>query len=107
MAAPLRFGLVGYKFMGKAHSNALSRIPMFFDTDRPIQRKILCGRDAEWAGQAARRLGWQEVETDWRALVAREDIDCVDITAPSNVHKEIALPPRKTASTSFARSPWP
>ncbi len=105
MAAPLRFGLVGYKFMGKAHSNALSRIPMFFDTDRPIQRKVLCGRDAAWAGEAARRLGWQEVETDWRALVAREDIDCVDITAPSNVHKEIALAAAANGKHIFCEKP--
>ncbi len=102
---PLRFGLVGYKFMGKAHSNALARIPMFFETDQPIERRVLCGRDAEWVRQAANKLGWQQVETDWRKMVEREDIDCVDITAPSNFHKEIAIGAAQNGKHVFCEKP--
>lgn len=82
MAGTLNFGLVGYKFMGKAHSNALARIPMFFDTELSIRRRALCGRDAEWVRQAADQLGWEEVETDWRRLVERADIDAIDPPHP-------------------------
>lgn len=80
----IRFGLIGYKFMGKAHSKALTEIPMFMDPPADIVKKVMCGRDAEWVAQSAKALGWQETETDWRKLVTREDIDAIDITAPSN-----------------------
>ncbi len=101
----LNFGLVGYKFMGKAHSNALARLPMFFDTSCAVRRKVLCGRDAAWAGEAARKFGWDEVETDWRKLVQRPDIDVIDITAPSNAHKEIALGAAANGKHIFCEKP--
>ena len=101
----INFGMVGYKFMGKAHSNALARIPMFFDPDRPIRRRALCGRDGAWAAQAAQKLGWETVETDYRELVRREDIDAVDITAPSNAHKEIAIAAAWAGKHVFCEKP--
>lgn len=101
----INIGLVGYKFMGKAHSNALARIPMFFDTDLPICMKALCGRDAAWVGEAAEKLGWQEVETDWRKLVARDDLSVIDITAPSNFHKEIAIGAAEHGKNIFCEKP--
>ncbi len=105
MAKTLNFGLVGYKFMGKAHSNALARIPVFFDTDAAIVQKALCGRDEEWVRQAAGKFGWQEIETDWRRLVSRKDIDCVDIAAPSNFHKEIAIAAAENGKHIFCEKP--
>ena len=87
----IRFGLIGYKFMGKAHSKALTEVPMFMDPPAGIVKKVICGRDPEWVAKSAKALGWQEVETDWRNLVVRSDIDAIDITAPSNFHKEIAI----------------
>lgn len=102
---PLRFGLVGYKFMGKAHSNALARIPMFFDTARPIERRVLCGRDSSWVAEAAEKFGFAEVETDWRKLVEREDIDAIDITAPSNAHKDIAIGAAEHGKHIFCEKP--
>lgn len=105
MGKTLNFGLVGYKFMGKAHSNALARIPMFFDTDAAIRRKAICGRDPEWVREAADKFGWDEVETDWRKLVERSDIDCVDITAPSNFHKEIAIAAAQNGKHVFCEKP--
>ncbi|MGN0742961.1 MAG: Gfo/Idh/MocA family protein [Candidatus Fimadaptatus sp.] len=101
----INFGLVGYKFMGKAHSNALGRIPMFFDTDAEIVKKCICGRDAEWLARAAAQLGWQETETDWRRLVERADIDAIDITAPSNFHKEIAIAAAEHGKHVFCEKP--
>jgi len=80
----LNIGLVGYKFMGKAHSNALARLPMFFDLDADIRMKCICGRDEQWVAQSAKKFGWDEYETSWEKLIAREDIDVIDITAPSN-----------------------
>ncbi len=103
--AALRFGLVGYKFMGKAHSNGLAKIPLFFQPDMQIERAVLCGRDGAWAAEAAQKFGFAEVETDWRRLVARPDIDVIDITAPSNAHKEIAIAAAEHGKHVFCEKP--
>jgi len=87
----LRFGLVGYKFMGKAHSNALARIPMFMAPDFAVERRVLCGREGKGLARAAGQFGWAATETDWRKLVARDDVDAVDITAPSDAHRDIGI----------------
>jgi len=87
----LNIGLVGYKFMGKAHSHAYKDVSMFFDVPlRPVM-KVICGRDEANVKDAAQKFGWQEYETSWENLVMRNDIDLIDITAPSNVHKDIAI----------------
>lgn len=102
---PIRFGVVGYKFMGKAHSNALARLPMFFETSRPVERRALCGRDAQWVAEAAASFGYAEVETDWKKFIERSDIDAIDITAPSNFHKEIAIAAAKNGKHVFCEKP--
>ncbi|MGH7971071.1 MAG: Gfo/Idh/MocA family protein [Limisphaerales bacterium] len=87
----LRIGLVGYGFMGRAHSNAFRRAPNFFDLPyEPILRAV-CGRDAAKTRAFASRWGYQDVETDWRQLVQRDDIDLIDIACPNDVHKDIAI----------------
>jgi len=101
----IRFGLIGYKFMGKAHSKALTEVPMYMDPPAGIVKKVICGRDPEWVAQSAKSLGWQEVETDWRKLVTRNDIDAVDITAPSNFHKEIAIAAAQNGKHIFCEKP--
>jgi predicted dehydrogenase len=101
----IRFGLIGYKFMGKAHSKALTEIPMFMKPKRGIEKRAICGRDPEWVRESARTLGWRDVETDWRKLVARDDIDAIDITAPSNFHKEIALLAAQHGKHIFCEKP--
>ena len=65
----------------------------------------ICGRDAEWLSRAAAQLGWEQTETDWRKLVARDDIDAIDITAPSNFHKEIAIAAREHGKHVFCEKP--
>lgn len=87
----LGIGLIGYKFMGKAHSHAFRDVAMFFDmTATPVMRAI-CGRNEEAVAQAADQWGWEGYETDWRRLVARDDIDIVDISTPGDTHCEMAI----------------
>src|SRR5690606_11756728 len=102
---PVRVGMIGYKFMGKAHSHAYRDIPMFFPgTLRPVM-KVICGRNEEGVKKAARQFGWEEAATDWREVVCRDDIDLVDINAPSDVHKEIALAAAKAGKHLFCEKP--
>ena len=91
MTKPLNIGLVGYGFMGRTHSNAYKRVNDFFDTGyRPIL-KAVCGRDNEKAEAFAAQWQYESVETDWQELVARDDIDAIDICTPNNTHAEIAI----------------
>ena len=101
----LNIGLVGYKFMGKAHSNAYARLPMFFDCPSAVKMKAICGRDADWLAQSAGRLGWESYETSWEKLIARGDIDVIDITAPSDTHKTIAVEAAKAGKHVFCEKP--
>jgi predicted dehydrogenase len=91
MTKPLNVGMIGYGFMGKAHSNAYAKVNHFFDLQyRPI-RKAVCARSADKAKAFADKWGYESVETDWRKLIDRKDIDLIDICAPNNTHAEIAL----------------
>ena len=101
----LRVGLVGYKFMGKAHSNAYQRVGMFFDPAARVRMRVLCGRDRDWVTKAAEKFGWDEVETSWEALVRRDDIDIVDITTPSNFHRDIAIGAAEHGKHIFCEKP--
>lgn len=88
---PLNIGLVGYGFMGRAHSNAYKRVNDFFDLEyRPVL-KAICGRDAGNAKAFAEKWGYESHETDWKKLVARKDIDAIDICTPNDTHAEIAI----------------
>src|SRR3954469_19615437 len=87
----LRVGMVGYAFMGAAHSQAWRTVNAFFDLSVKARMTALCGRDEGKVKEAADRLGWSSVETDWRTLVARDDIDLVDICTPGSSHAEIAI----------------
>jgi predicted dehydrogenase len=83
--------LIGYKFMGKAHSNAYRQVRRFFPGKLEPRMKVICGRHREAAAAAARQLGWEEVETDWRRVVERKDIDIIDISTPGSLHHPIAV----------------
>ncbi len=91
MAKQVRVGMVGYKFMGKAHSHAYYDVARFFDLKAEPVMVALCGRDESAVKAAAAKMGWQGYETDWRKLVARPDIDLIDIGTPNNTHAEIAI----------------
>jgi predicted dehydrogenase len=87
----LNIGMIGYGFMGRAHSNGYNRVNNFFDLEyRPVL-KAVAARDQAKAQQFADKWGYQSVETDWRKLIERKDIDAIDICTPNNLHKEIAL----------------
>ncbi|MFO7612641.1 MAG: Gfo/Idh/MocA family oxidoreductase [Clostridia bacterium] len=87
----LNAGLIGYKFMGRAHSNAFRQVNHFFDAKAKIGLKSICGRDEESVSAAAGKFGFESYNTDWKTLIKRDDIDFVDITAPGNMHMEIAM----------------
>jgi predicted dehydrogenase len=87
----LGVGMVGYAFMGAAHSQAWRTAPHVFDLPLQPAMAVLCGRDAAAVGAAAGRLGWAATETDWRALVERDDVQLVDIVAPGDRHAEVAI----------------
>lgn len=88
---PLRIGMVGYAFMGAAHSQGWRTAGRVFDLPLRPDMAVICGRDATAVRAAADRHGWAEAETDWHALVRRDDIDLVDICTPGDSHAEIAL----------------
>ena len=88
---PLNIGMIGYGFMGKAHTNAYATVGNFFELEYEPVLKALCARNAEKAQVFADNWGYESVETDWRALIARDDIDAVDICVPNNLHKEISI----------------
>jgi len=87
----LRIGLIGYGFMGRTHSNAYRKVSNFFDLQYTPVLKAVCARDAAKVQAFADQWGYESVETDWRKVVARDDIDAIDICTPNNLHKEIAL----------------
>lgn len=88
---PLRVGMVGYAFMGAAHSQGWRTAGRVFDLPRRPVLAVICGRDATAVRAAADRHGWEATETDWRALVERDDVDLVDICTPGDSHARIAV----------------
>lgn len=91
MAKPLGVGLVGYRFMGKVHSHAYHDLGFFFNPTRPVAMRAICGRTEEAVKAAAAKWKWESYETDYRKLIARDDIDIIDISSPGDSHVEIAL----------------
>ncbi len=87
----LNIGMVGYGFMGRAHSNAFSQVSHFFDLKHQPVLKATCARDAGKLKGFADQWGYESTETDWRKLVERKDIDIIDIAAPNDMHLEIAV----------------
>ncbi|MBQ1069350.1 Gfo/Idh/MocA family protein, partial [Micromonospora sp. D75] len=87
----LRVGMVGYAFMGAAHSQAWRTVNRVFDLPSRVRMALVCGRDEPKVAEAADRLGWDGYTTDWRRLVESDEIDVVDICTPGDSHREIAL----------------
>ncbi|ACQ79613.1 oxidoreductase domain protein [Beutenbergia cavernae DSM 12333] len=87
----LAVGLVGYAFMGAVHSHAWRTAPRFFDLPLRPRMRAVAGRDAAAVAQAASKLGWEESVVGWQDLVARDDVDLVDVCTPGNTHAEIAI----------------
>jgi predicted dehydrogenase len=88
---PLRVALIGHAFMGAAHSQAWRTAPRFFEMPLIPHLTVICGTDRERTSAAAERLGWADASTDWREVVARDDVDLVDVCTPGDTHAEITL----------------
>ncbi len=105
MTQSLNIGMIGYGFMGKAHSNAYRRVNNFFDLEyRPVL-KAVCARNEENAQAFAKTWGYESVETDWQKLLQRDDIDAVDICVPNNLHHDIAIAAAKAGKTILCEKP--
>ena len=106
MANTIGVGLVGYKFMGKAHSNAYRQVARFFPDValRPLM-KAICGRDEAAVKQAAAQFGWEGYETDWRRLVARPDIGLVHVSTPGDSHATISIEAANNGKHVFCEKP--
>ncbi len=91
MKKPLNVGMIGYGFMGRAHSNAYRQVGPFFNGAYQPVLKAACARSADKIKPFADTWGYESIETDWRKLVERKDIDLIDICTPNNTHAEIAI----------------
>jgi predicted dehydrogenase len=105
MSKSLNVGMIGYGFMGRAHSNAYRQVSQFFDLEyRPVL-KAVCARSPDKVKAFAGKWGYESVETDWRKLVERKDIDLIDICTPNNTHAEIALAAAKAGKMILCEKP--
>ena len=95
----LNVAMIGYGFMGKAHSNAYKRVNNFFNLEYEPILKVLCGRNEENAKNFAEQWGYESVETDWKKVIKRDDVDAVDICTPNNFHAEIAIAAAEAGKT--------
>jgi predicted dehydrogenase len=102
---PLNVGMIGYGLMGRAHSNAFRQANQFFKLEHRPVLKAVCGRDGAKTKDFAENWGYESTETDWKALIARDDIDLVDIAAPNNVHAEIAIAAAKAGKMILCEKP--
>src|SRR6478735_1610293 len=102
---PLRIGMIGYGFMGRTHSNAYRKVNNFFDLEHQCVLQAVCARDEAKVKAFALKWGYKSVETDWRKLVAREDIDAIDICTPNNSHAEIAIAAAKAGKMIRCEKP--
>lgn len=105
MKKKLNIALIGHKFMGRAHSNAWNQVNRFFDPPLQPVMKVVCGRNEEQVKEAAQRFGWQEHSTSWEEVVARKDIDVVDICTPGDSHLPIALAAAENKKVVFCEKP--
>jgi len=101
----LNIGLVGYGFMGRAHSNAFLQAGRFFDLPYQPVLKAVCARKSERVKAFAGNWGYESVETDWRKLIGRDDIDLIDIASPNDTHAEIAIAAAKAGKMVLCEKP--
>lgn len=105
MKKKLNVGLIGYGFMGRTHSNAYCRVNNFFDLAYEPVRKVICGLEEKEAKAFAERWGYESHTTDWKSVIADDNIDLVDICVPNNVHAEIAIAAAKAGKAIICEKP--
>jgi predicted dehydrogenase len=101
----LNIGLIGYGFMGRAHSNAFLQVSRFFDVPYIPVLQAVCARSPDRVKAFADKWGYASVETDWRKLIERKDIDVVDIASPNDTHAEIAIAAAKAGKMVLCEKP--
>jgi predicted dehydrogenase len=102
---PLNIGLVGYGFMGRTHTNGYKRVNDFFDLQHRPVLKAVCGRTQDKAQAFADQWGYESVETDWKKLIERDDIDAIDICTPNDQHAEVAIAAAKAGKMVLCEKP--
>jgi len=100
----IRVGLIGHKFMGRAHTHAYIDLPIFFDPGVEVVKKIICSNE-ESVIDIAKRWHWEKYSLDWREVVQNPDVDLVDIAAPSAIHAQIAIAAAKAGKHVFCEKP--
>jgi predicted dehydrogenase len=101
----LTVGLIGYQFMGKAHSNGWRQAAHFFELPANLRLKTICGRDRAAAKKAAAHFGWETAVTDWRQLLDDPEIDIIDICTPNDSHAEIAMAAARAGKAILCEKP--
>ncbi len=102
----MNVAIIGTRFMGKAHSNAWLNSPHFFDMGIKPVLKVACGTDEAYTRDFAQRWGWEEAATDWREVVNRPDIDIVDVSTPTYLHRDIAVAAAEAGKHIFCEKPF-
>src|SRR5688572_15255828 len=101
----LRIGLIGYSFMGRAHSNAFHQVNHFFPSTYELVPQAVCGRDPAKVKEFADRWDYGSVETDWKKLIKRDDIDVIDVATPNNLHSEQVIAAAKAGKMILCEKP--
>ena len=105
MAQNLRVAMIGYGFMGKVHSHAWRSVNHFFPDAPNIEMTVICGRSKEALENARVTFGWKQSETDWKKVIARDDIDIVDVCTAGDTHEEIAIAALKAGKHVICEKP--
>lgn len=101
----LNIAMIGYRFMGKAHSNAWRQVGRFFELPCEPVMKVICGRDQKGVRDAAHAYGWEQYATSWEEVVARKEIDVIDICTPGETHMPIAVAAARAGKVVFCEKP--
>ena len=100
----IRVGLIGHKFMGRAHTHAYTDLPIFFDVGVDVVKKVICSNEPG-VEAAAKRWGWEKWTLDWKKVVSDPEVDLVDIAAPSAIHAEVAIAAVRAGKHVFCEKP--
>ena len=101
----MNVAIIGDKFMGKAHSNAWIQARHFFDVPIKPILKVACGRNESQLKDFAENWGWEEIETDWKKVIAREDIDIIDVSTPTYLHHDMVIEAAKAGKHIYCEKP--
>ncbi|HBP56213.1 MAG TPA: dehydrogenase, partial [Verrucomicrobiales bacterium] len=105
MSKTLKVGMIGYRFMGKAHSNGWRQAPHFFPLKADLEMHTICGRNKQALEASAKELGWNNISTSWEEVINNPEIDIVDINTPNDSHAEISIAAAKAGKHVLCEKP--